>query len=349
MKKLNLTSTLFIALIALSTACKKELDKDPVVPVVPNTAATAKEFMEVFGPKVQNLKINTNVSNTFTLKGGTSITIPAGAFKKGGIVVTGEVVIEAREMLKRSDVLFSGTNTNHISGAPLASDGFIYLNASVNGINVDKALNEAIKIIIPTKRTGTTQIWEGVEKVGSDDQMAWQAPVLGIPLNGGMVLVGGVLVPDPMAVKPPIVVNPQSESTSNGFPFDMGNLGWMNCDVLHNYGNTKTTVRVEVINNPGIFASYRAFKGETFVFFCAKGDNVAAQLYTADGTNKVKSYDNAMPVGTQGKYISFSIKNSKYYYAELETAIVANQNISLSLVEVSETQMQQNFNAMNNY
>ena len=323
MKKLNLTYAFIFVIILFSAACKKDRTSG-------NAANNAKEFASVFGPQVQQVKINGSTSNTFILKGGTKVTIPAGAIKLGGVAVTGDITIDAMEVLKRSDVLFSGTNTNHISGAPLASDGFIYLNASVNGTKVDQALNAAIRIAIPANRTGVTQIWEGVEKVGADNQMAWQAPVQN-PNGGG------------------VQIKRDAEAIGGAFAFDMGNLGWINCDVFYSYTNPKTTTRVTLANNPGTMASFRAFSGETFVFFCAKGSNVAAQLYTPDGANKVKSYDDVMPVGVQGKYLSFSIKDGKYYYAELETTITASQSITLTLAETTEAQVQAAINSLNNY
>lgn len=323
MKNLNLITLALGFFFMFSTACRKDDKLNPA-----NAARTAKEFTSLFGAQPQNFKFNGNVENTFTLKGGTKITIPAGTFKVGGTAVNGEVLISAMEMLKRSAVIFSGTNTNHISGAPLTSDGFIYLNATAGGTKVDQSLTQAIKISIPTKRTGGTQLWEGVENVAGANQFGWQAPVAA---NGG------------------VQIKPEVDAVGGSFTFDMGNLGWINCDVFYSYANPKTTVRVKLINNPGNLATFRGFSGETFVFFCAKGSNVVAQLYTLDGADQVKSYDNMMPIGAQGKYISFSIKDGKYYYAELESTIVANQNINLTLVETTQNQVQNAINSLDGY
>ncbi len=321
MKKLNFKSIVLVALVALgAVACKK----DGTAPI--NAAKNAKEFVALFGPQKQTFTVNATTANTITLKGGTVITIPANAFKLAGAPVSGQVTIEAMEMLKRSDVLFSGTNTNHITGAPLASDGFIYINAKAGNSEVDKTLAASLSIKIPATRTGATQIWEGVENAGGANQMAWQAPKLN---------ANGV----------PFEANP----INNFYNFNFGTLGWINCDVFFAYTNPKTTVSVEVLNNPGAMATFMAFTGETFVFFCAKGSNVAAQLYTPNGTNKVKSYDNMMPIGVQGKYLSFCIKDGKYYYAEQETTITAAQNISLSLIETTEAQVQAAITSLNTY
>lgn len=316
------TIAILLTFTALFQACKKDKNN-------PNLASNAKEFAALFGPQAQRMQINTDIPNTFTLQGGTKITIPAGAFKKNGVTVTGNVTITAMEFLKRSSVVFGGTNTNHISGAPLESDGFIYLNASVSGNNVDKELAAQIQIAIPTSNTRVTQIWEGVEKVDNANQMAWQAPAQNPNGAGG--------------------IKRESAPIAGFYNFSMGNLGWINCDVFYSYTNPKTTTRVTVANNPGSFATFMGFTGETFVFFCAKGSNVVAQLYNTDGPNAVKSYDNMMPVGVEGKYISFSIKDGRYYYAEQETTITDNQNVTLTLTETTEAGIQQVINSLNTY
>jgi hypothetical protein len=320
----NASAIIAIALLitTLFSACKKDKKSSN------SSVNTAKEFTALFGPQQQRMQINANVANTFTLKGGTKITIPAGSFKKNGTTVTGNVTITAMEFLNRSSVVFGGTNTNHISGAPLESDGFIYLNAAVNGANVDQLLDKLIQVDIPTTKTNTTQIWEGVEKVGNANQMAWQAPAQNA--NG--------------------LIGRRETKAINGFyNFDMANLGWANCDVFFQSALPKTEIKVTLINNPGSFATFMGLTGETFVMFCAKGSNVAAQFYDSAGPNAVKSYPASIPVGVVGKFISFSIKNGKYYLAEQEVTTSVNQQITLTLSETTEAGIQQAINALNTY
>jgi len=319
MKKINLIPALFLSAIILFAACRKDRN----LPV--NTANTAKEFAEKIGPKKQTISINaTDLPKTVSLSGGTKITFPIGSLTKNGIPVTGEVTVIAYEMLKRSEVIIGGTNTNHISGAPLVSDGFIFIDVKANGESVDRNLAIPVKVRIPANREGVTQLWEGVQN--DEGQLAWQAPK---PANGAG--------------------QREVQSTQGEFAFDFGMLGWINCDVFWSYSNPKTTVRVEVLNNPGTMATFRGFSGETFVFFCAKGSNVAAQLYTPDGANKVKSYDDVMPVGEEGRLIAFSIKDGRYYFAKKEITITANQNESLTLAETTEAIVQSEISSLNNY
>ena len=328
MKTLNLTSVLFIAMIALTIGCKKENGgtKD-------NTVNTAKEFMAKFGSQKQVKEINASaLPQTLTFLDGTKIIFPVGSLTKGGIPVTGNVSVEVYEVLRRSAVLLSGTNTNHASGAPLESDGFIFVDVKSDGSSVDQNLAVPIKISIPTRKTsGYTQLWVGVDQAdkpivaAAGNQMGWAAPRAANGQGGKEVGV-----------------------TASNFTFDFGNLGWINCDVFYSYANPKTTVTVDVVNNPGTFASFRGFSGETFVFFCAKGSNVAAQLYTPNGSG-VKSYDNMMPIGAEGRMLAFSIKDGRFYYAAVETTISANQNITLTLAETTEAAVQAAINGLDNY
>lgn len=328
MKKFNLTSALFIAILSLTVACKKDRNTGE------SNAQNAKEFTAKFGAQKQSITIDASaLPQTVSLSGGTKITFPAGSLTKSGVPVTGSVTVEAYEMLKRSSVIFSGTNTNHASGAPLASDGFIFVDVKSNGSSVDQNLAIPVKIAIPAKREGVTQLWVGVDQdnkpivAAANNQMAWAAPR---PVANGV------------GVK-------EVNVTNSTFTFDFGTLGWINCDVFYSYANPKTTITVELNNNPGTLASFRGFGGETFVFFCAKGSNVAAQLYTVVNANKVKSYDNMMPIGVQGRMLAFSIKNGRYYYAAQETTITANQNITLNLTETTETAVQDAINSLDGY
>jgi hypothetical protein len=331
MKKFNLTQLAVAAILALSVvSCRKE-KSNPFI----NADATPQEFVESNAPKMQSQSINASaLPQSVTFAGGTKINFPAGSLTIGGTPVSGNVTVSVIEVLKRSDVLFSGSNTNHISGAPLASNGFIYVDIKANGVSVDHNMAVPMKVSIPVKMAGATQLWEGVDQngaalqPGAAAQMAWAAPRVGANGQGGVKEVG---------------------PTGAAFIFDFGTTGWINTDVFYSYTNPKTTVFVDLINNPGILSSFHSYSGETYVYFCAKGSNVCAQLYTVAGPNSVKSYDNVMPIGVQGKMLSFSIKDGKYYYAELETTIVADQHVSLTLTETTEAAVQAAINSLDNY
>ncbi|MES2064360.1 MAG: hypothetical protein V4456_20755 [Bacteroidota bacterium] len=331
MKKFNLTSVSIAAILLLAVACKKDNNNNGPV----NPDANAQEFVASNAPKTQTMQIDaSNLPQSVTLKGGTKITFPAGSLTIGGVAVTGTVTVEAVEVLKRSDVLFYGSNTNHSSGAPLASDGFIYVNVKANGTSVDNMMPVSMQISIPAKRSGVTQLWEGVDQggnplvAGAAAQMAWAAPRKGANGQGG---------------------GKEVASENSTFTFNFGTTGWINTDVFYSYSNPKTTVNVDLAGNPGTLSSFHSYSGETYVYFCAKGSNVAAQLYTTTGPNSVKSYDDVMPIGVEGKFLTFSIKDGKYYYGELESTITANQHVTLTLTETSEAAVQAAISSLDNY
>jgi hypothetical protein len=318
------TQSLFAACIAASmlffAACKKDKSNDE------GSTRTAGEFLEKFGAQEQTFSFSASeLPKDITLKGGTKIKIPAGALTQNGNAVTGPITVSVTEFLKRSELLLSGVNTNHASGLLLESQGSLFIDIRANGSSVDKELAKPLNIAVPAKGDGFTQLWAGVDTI-QQNQFGWVAPKVA---NGQQ--------------------QREVKAVEGFYNFDFGLIGWINCDVFYSYSNPKTTVKVEVLNNPGSMASFRASTGETFVFFCAKGSNVAAQIYTPDGASKVKSYDNSMPVGVEGRLVSFSVKDGKYYLAQKDITISADQSETITLEQTTEAAIQAAMDALNNY
>jgi len=291
----------------------------------------AKEFLQDTKASLkQEHTINTaDLPKTIELKEGVKITIPADAFTKNGQLITGEFTVEAYEMLKPSSMIFSGTNTNNMFGSYFESDGFIFINVKQNGVSVDQNLNAMITVSIPTdKEDGTlTQLWEGYEDAGDDnDQFAWGEG--GVWENNE---AGGAFAKD------------------KRFEFLIGKLGWINCDIFWDSSNGMTTIKVTLYGKFGELASYLGYEGDTFVFFRAKGLLVLVQIYTTDGANVVKSYDNGMPIGSEGKLVAYSVKEGIFSYAEKEITIAADMNIDLDLKEISKDDLEKNIKALDTY
>lgn len=316
-------AALFLATVLLSfSSCKKDKGDDNN-----NHPRSAREFMAKHGPQLQTVSFNTSeLPKTIVLRGGTRITIPQNAFTRSGSPVTGTITFNALEFYKRSDLLFGGSNTNHISGAPLETQGSFFLEATQNGVALDRQLAQPLTISVPAENNGDlTAIWEGqIAGVGGAQQLGW-APAR---MPNGAVEV---------------------RAFNEAFTFNFGQLGWVNCDVFYSNASPKTTVTVDVNNNPGALASFRGYTGETFVFYCPNDANVTAQLYTPDGPNRVKSYDNMMPIGSQGKLLVFSIKDGNYYLASKDITITADLHESVTLTESSEAAIQSAIEALDNY
>jgi hypothetical protein len=259
-----------------------------------------------------------NEPQTITLDNGVSLTIPAGnVFTKNGVPITGTYTVEINTMLKPSEVILSGTNTN-VAGGYLMSDGFFNIDVLHDGQSVDPVTNDFLSISIPTeKEDGSwTYLWEG--NVNDDEQFAWGEVADTLLAERPDVDKGGVL------------------SYNKSFTFQFKKLGWFNCDVYWSGGTTSTTVTVVLSGQVGALATYQGNTGDTFVFFKAKESNVIAQLYTEVNATTVKSYDNSMPVGTEGTLLAFSIKDGAYSFAIKEITITADMQEALDLQPVTK-------------
>lgn len=304
---------------------------------------TAKEFI---GQKRENAKqeitLNTNdLPKTLVLDNGVKITVKDGTFTKNGTPITGEFTLEVYEMLTPSSIIFSGTNTNYNGGSGnqyLETDGFIYVNAKQNGQYVDERLSKNMIISIPTnKEDGTgTELWVGVENAGeNDNQFGW------VDIS-----------------ERDIVWNDMGEvsqeyshvwSRNGVFEFSFGKLGWCNCDVIWGQGKEKTTLTVELTGEVGELASYMGYSGDTFVFFCGKGAPIVAQLYTTVNATTVKSYDDTMPVGAEGKLIAFSVREGIFSFASQNITIEKDMKVTMELKKVSKNTLENEIKSIDSY
>lgn len=317
MKKQLLFAMLWVCSALYITSCKK--DKTTTTPT--SGMNNARDFVQVHGKQIQEFNFNTSeLPKTFTLSEGTQITFQPGSFTINGVAVTGDLTLQAIDIRKRSDAIFTGTNTNHISGRPLVSDGFFYINVKSNGVDVDQNTAVNYNVKMPTTREGEwTALWDGDVNAGGAAQMGWQENEAGIDSVKGV----------------------------NGFfNFDDRGLGWVNCDMFFNPGAQLTTITVGIPNNPGSMATFMGQDGHTFVLFCPEDQNVVVQLYTAAGTNQVKSYDNTMPVGASGRLIAYSIKDGKFWFAKQDVTITANMSTSLTLAETTEEAIEAEIEAL---
>ncbi|MDR1414412.1 MAG: hypothetical protein LBI96_01250 [Odoribacteraceae bacterium] len=265
-----------------------------------------------------------------SLDNGVKMTIPGGTVftKNNGTPITGEYTVEIYTMLTPSQVILSGTNTNFRGGSYLESYGFFNINVLQNGQAVDQSMKQFINVSLPTEEDDYTwaQLWAGGDE---DDQFAWEE------------------VPDSLA-NAFIQGRDQDKgvvSFNKVFNFQFKKLGWYNCDVYWNVGNN-TTVTVALTGRVGALADYQGYSGDTFVFFKAKASNVIAQLYTSVNATTVQSYDNSMPVGTEGTLIAFSVKDGECGLASREITITENQQETLELLPVDKETVLETLSAL---
>lgn len=323
MKKLLLS---ILCIGALFTSC----DDDPIYT---NSDFDAKKYLEDSRNQIkQEITLNTSdLPKEITLKEGVKIYIPEGAFTKDGQPISGDFTIEAIEVLKPSSSIFTGTNTNFSGGRIFESDGYIYLDVKQSGVSVDQRLAQNLNISIPTDKDGvSTQLWVGDEQSGEEEnQFAWNEPG-----QGDVFGIEG---------------SNEAWAYKNYFDFGIGKIGWINCDIFWGDGKDMTTVTVELTGKVGKLASFMALDGDTYVFFCAKGVFVVAQLYDKVNETTVKTYDNSMPIGLEGKMMAFSIKDGVVSYASQDITIAKDMKLTLDLQPITKEALDNHIKALDSY
>jgi hypothetical protein len=336
--------TFFIVLMAAAalTACRENTD-EPEQPLPdgneqPVDKTTAREFFNQNGKESNFFVLNVDdLPTTVTCAEGTQVYVRPGVFTKDGQPVTGEFQLEVREFYKASDIVKASTNTNLRGFAYMETDGFIYVNATQNGEQLDTHLSNNLIVTVPTDKVdgSMTHIWKGTEDNG-DGQFEWDAMDWEdvnekddeFRNEWGEVWGEG---------QTNIFVTPTSWSSDGNFKFCFCNLGWYNCDMLYGQGGQqRTTVTVHLTGEVGELASYMGYTGNTFVFFLGKGYPVIAQLYTKVNDTTVMSYENSMPIGAKGQMIAFSIRDGVFSLAVQEVEITENLEMTMELKKVTK-------------
>jgi hypothetical protein len=154
----TLIRILIVATMFTSGSCKKEktlITDSPVTSSVPDNYSSMEEF---YGENCVPLHIYTVDAVTggdFTTLQGTHVSIPANAFTTlAGGTVTGNVVIQFKDIYKKSDMLLSNKPAQLFWGGPLKSGGEFFIKALQNNNPIILAANKKIDIEQPAAAAG---------------------------------------------------------------------------------------------------------------------------------------------------------------------------------------------------
>lgn len=319
---MSLTVVAGVALL-LASACKKSNEKpsDETSPgaSTENTDAPLANFYAAAGPKAESFVIEASVERLVTLKSGTRITIPAGAFAVGGVAVkSGAVNVSISELPNRGAMALRGVNTM-VGRQILITNGNLDMQANVAGRAVDRNLARPVRVQMADRvRNGRPlNLFEGVNAAipRAGQQFDWQQrDVAGQPADIAPV--------------------------NNSFTFNWPTTGWCNPDWFWSNvvaGSTFTTLRVDLPNNPGPLSTYLGGSGNTTVLFVPQGRNIIIQLYTPTATG-VTSYGNDIPVGIAGRLLAYSVTSTGYFLATKDIVTSSTNPIVESLTFAPTTQ-----------
>lgn len=148
MKKL--TRMVGLAAICLIAACSKKNDY--------NSAgfSTTSSVFKSLAPQSKFVTLNATTGGSFYGNSGSRYTFPPNAFRRAtGALVTGNVTLEVKECVKRSDMIFSGVLPISY-GQPLVSGGESYVKATSGGEEVYIAEGKLYQVNIPKTNSSTT-------------------------------------------------------------------------------------------------------------------------------------------------------------------------------------------------
>ncbi len=354
-KTFLLTAAIAIAAITVSS-CKKN-DNSVNVPEADDKAST--QLMDAFfarhAPKDEKFTVDAAAGATITLSSGTKITFPANAFKtSGGVVISGNVSVSARDILDASDMILADKPTLTSGGEMLQSFGEIIVKAEQN--NNQLVLNGAKppSVVVPIGAGANGQqrevpMWDGDSTI-SYTLSGYNHENISVSVTSQVNVRRGIVwdqISGFGAASPATTI----------FPLDA--LGqWRNCDALYNDPRPKTTVlgyfgdkfNTETGNN---YSS----SDPSLLFFKTKHTNTLVKLYNvifspAAGKEGLLSYQNSIPVGQEGTFLALSAKNGKLYAEMRDVTIPAPDagktyaGFTFNMTEVSESQLLSLINQM---
>ena len=321
--KIALTLTVVLTFAACSDA---PIVKPPALPASP------LEFFQANGAPVQvkTIKVGTTpVKATFA--GGTALTFAVGAVQDGsGNPYSGDVVLSVREISTKSDMVLSNVLTVS-NESPLVSGGMFFLDLKTPAgaaLNINPAVGVGAAVPIVDNKPPVPGMDRPMQQfVGSSTTCATTG-VTGVPTAGGAPIAAG----DSSVNWCPVAGQFGIDNTTlpGSYVFSVFKKDWVNCDFFYNDPRPKTTLRVtfDAIND-----------ANTVLFLIPQSVNTVISLYTLDGPNKRKSYDNSLPIGLTAELVALTFNGGKQYLAYKTVTLSANQTENLTFNEATTAQI----------
>jgi len=309
-KSINIICILLLVLAVSS--CKEE----PTNNLEMGYASTADFFLANASP-MQIYNVDGSAGGIYTTPKGTVITIPADAFvNQNGDSVFGNVLINFKDVYKKSDMMLNLLSTNlYSSGAPMKSAGMFYFKAvqgmEILGLRPGKSITVAQPLKGLPIDTAMRPYW-----LMTDGGLSGWFPING---NGSG---------DPLTY------------TDSNYIFTLyeffGSGTWYNCDNQHVFAAFPQTTLT--LCPPSDFSVNSIV---TYLFF--SDINATVTVYS-NGTNFIYNY---APVGLECTAIAIAIKDQKIYTSFTPITIGANMSVNYLFSETTEADFLAQLNSLN--
>lgn len=286
-------------------SCKKKETSLPTTATPTPTTETYTSINSFFSKNavpMQTYVINAGTGGSFTSPQGTTVTIPANAFlTKSGVLVTGNVTIQFKDLYKKSDMLLSRMPTTTFGGSLLKSSGEFFIKASAANATVVLASGKKIDINQPAALTG------GIDQAN---------------LPQAFVAIDTVGLPWTQTNIDSVRTFSQNYIFSlyqYNAPVDSGS--WCNSDnssYFSAYPQTQLTLKT--VDSVSVYG--------TEVFLVFKNISSMVHVYSYDNVSFPYSY---APQGLQCTVVAVGVKGGQLYSAFVPITISANQIVNFTL------------------
>ncbi len=259
----------------------------------------------------QKFTIDAQTQQNLKAADGTIIKIAPNSFvTKNGEVVQGEVDFEVKEVYKRSDMVLSNAHTV-ANDQILISGGEMYMGATRNGEALMLANNKPISVEMPVATDGPTN-------QNTNMQLFYGRP------NGNTVNwnLGSTNSTTP--------TSNSNVNSGQSYNFNVGAMGWMNCDqFMRTQGNnTKVIVNVPRQFDTTNTAVFVVFKGQNTV---TRFDNFSAASNTYNvGSFYTRWY--SLPVGSEVTIVAIAEIDGQHY-SSMSRTVLANNHVENLMFE----------------
>ncbi len=304
MKSIKYLAICIIAIIVITSSCKK----DNTDPPVPGVKSNIDNILKSKRPTDQVFSVTAGTYQTITGASGTKVSFNPSSFQNrdGSLITSGTVQVSMTELYGVDEMM--SYNAITISGGRLLqSGGEVLLKASKAGAEV---FSNGATISFPTTNISQPMsLFYGdfeIDSIDGDTTIVW----------------------DP--VDSTIVTNPTRDSSSSSsttyYNFTIDSFTWINCDYFYSSGSPLTDINF--VSNDSMVDSNTA----VFVYFPSINALTRTHGFDPITHTFTLGWGYQIPVGLNFTVISISEVNGNYYsYIQNHTAtsgMTINMNFS---------------------
>lgn len=270
--------------------------------------SSINDFFEKNSVPVSTYNIDARSGGSFTTAQGTTVTIPANAFiTESNTTVTGNVIIQFKDIYQKSDMLLSNMPTETYYGYPLKSGGEFFIKATSNNSAVDLDSGKEITVTQPANLTG------GLDTVNKQTPFVLVNDSLG--KGWAPAPTDSIFISSSFASTSAYVFGLYQFST----PVDSGT--WCNSDNM-SYFSAYTMTNLILLPNDSVN------EYSTTVFLLFRNLNSMVHVYYDQYSGFPYYY---APQGLPCTLVALGVKNGTLYSSFVPITITANETVSFTL------------------